>query len=375
MARWLETGRRLAGNAPAISPCCGFFIAPNRTRYGPILQCRPVESNHYLLVFSDRVAGGKSFIDRRLRHWCRPVYRTIYPSANLALTVACLLRVQICTVEKRPKRGLLPSRGRRKDDTVDAQRTEALADVVRGLSELRRAGVVYLSPDGEGPGSAYSWPWPEPGEEKERRERLAAITEVLERLTGRWMLWLVPEGQPIRRGYRVPWPERQGLWPEVDREEEAAKSAVLSGSSANAGRGAAVTDAQRPPVLRIVMTGGETGEVTPTICEQEAPAVVLPQRTHGELAAMMESARERPHGYSARCAENVVQLLRERKVRLTLSQIADAFSARGVPFGSSAIDHTVPYMRKAGVVDNARDARGAGYGLVEWLDGKEIEPE
>lgn len=58
---------------------------------------------------------------------------------------------------------------------MDAQRTEALADVVRGLSELRRAGVVYLSPDGEGPGSAYSWPWPEPGEEKERRERLAAI--------------------------------------------------------------------------------------------------------------------------------------------------------------------------------------------------------
>lgn len=70
--------------------------------------------------------------------------------------------------------------------------------------------------------------------------------------------------------------------------------------------------------------------------------------------------------YSNRCAEDILVLLEEMGMRLTQTLLADEFSRRGRSWSASCLGHTLAEMRRRGMVDNATDQWGAGYGLPAW---------
>lgn len=72
--------------------------------------------------------------------------------------------------------------------------------------------------------------------------------------------------------------------------------------------------------------------------------------------------------YSPRCAEKILEVLSAVGHRLSLTEISDEFSRRGIEWSPSTVQHTGPAMRRRGELTNGKDDRGAGYGLPEWTD-------
>lgn len=193
---------------------------------------------------------------------------------------------------------------------MDAQRKEVIEGLAKVLKKSKRAGVVYLAPDGRRADSHYAWPWP--SDEGERALTLELILEQLDKVSGVWRLVYCEEGEPVRRGYTTLWPDRSGLFD--------------------------------PP------KNNAAGKV------QEL--IRLPEQT-------LVEQRDR---LSEGCAEDILKLLEDVGRRLTIMEILDEFATREIPWSSTTVSHTAPAMRRAGRLSNRQrgDDHGRGYGLPDW---------
>lgn len=93
---------------------------------------------------------------------------------------------------------------------MDAARERVLESLLEVMERSRRAGVLYLAPDGRRADSHRSWPWP--ADEAGRADVLPLVVAELGRVTGAWRVTYCEEGVPLRRGYSDLWPDREGLF-------------------------------------------------------------------------------------------------------------------------------------------------------------------
>lgn len=235
---------------------------------------------------------------------------------------------------------------------MDPARQESLRPIVRALKKSRRPGMIYVVPEHKRLSAGWRVPWPR--DREARLDKLAELIEILEKLAvSAFVLW-VEDGQAVKHGQQWPWGEACDLfsWLPGQTQDPYPHWAFRDGGEDEVSQPAAKAKPAPPDPKRGVVIGliAEAKDVGPLVtgAEMEPPA--------------------KPPRYHERCASAALELLEEAGRRLTLDEFAVEMERLGVCSRTSA-SHTLPEMRRRGLVDNAPmpgDSHGVGYGLPKW---------
>lgn len=220
---------------------------------------------------------------------------------------------------------------------MEGERLRAMRMILRAM-RLVGVGSIVVIPFGREIEAGYKISWP--AEREERRRRVRQLAAMLGQIEGLASVLVVPSGVRYDEGDRISWP---ALAPGQSREPEvscyvATEGTVEESEAASAGE---------------ATTGGASPEHNPF---QVVAVVTTP-----------------PPLLSERCAEDILALLEAAERRLTLSEISQEFSARGIRWSYAMIDNVAPALRRMGKLSFAsqEDQWGRGFGLPRWGDSDE----
>lgn len=203
----------------------------------------------------------------------------------------------------------------------------------------------------------------------QRSEVLAQLRDWAFTRSGHWVLWFRESGRV--RPWRIPWPEsqsgREDAWATLTRILQSAKSdgeirARLFGTP----RGQATVFAWPHP--EDLFTASDP-PATPAPAEATRDASGQERKVEIEgLSVQLVNLVAPPRKYSPQCAQAILQLLYDTQKRHTGMDLVIAFDKSVQHHGwcQASIEASASYLRKIGAIDNIRDGKGTGYGLVKW---------
>ncbi len=215
-----------------------------------------------------------------------------------------------------------------------------------------------------------------------RREVIDQIHGHLSALSGTARIsWKRKGPHALSRGQRF-WPAdtdgRRAVWREVETAFEVEARALVVTVWAD--------DTDHAAAVPFDVPGTQESLYEET---QEAVGVVQPENHYPlrvlTLEESPEALREPPppepaapsppkasSRFSEGCARDVLELLYDVQERRTAEEMEQAFataheSGGGVwSWSLSTVRATVAQLRRQGVIDNKRDGKGSGYGLIAW---------